>query len=130
MIWNVNFFHHAQGMDFPDKRNFGEWEAANAEDAIRQVMEASFKGCSPSDAEYIKGCLSARMVLRHPHPHAPRTDDVVLVKLADIPKLARVLCNRILEPDMRHEEEVWEANKEDFIKDIEAILKVCQDEKF
>ena len=130
MIWHVTFFHHTQGMDFPDKRNFGEWEAPNADEAIRLVMDASFKGCTPQDAEYIRGCLSARMVMRHPHPHAPRTDDVILVKKADIPKMARILCNRILEPDLAHEEAVWEENKDDFIKDIEAILQVQQDEKF
>jgi len=122
MKYKVTFFHHCQGMDFPDKRNFGEVDAANAEDAVEKILDASFLGCSPSDREYIKGCLSAKMVGSFPHPHAPRTDDVILISKGDIAKMARILCRRILEPDLAHEEEVWQAEKHMFLNDVRAML--------
>jgi len=129
MKYKVTFFHHCQGMDFPDKRDFGEVDAANPDDAVEKILDASFLGCSPSDREYIKGCLSAKMVRSFPDLHAPRTDDVILVHKGDIDKMARILCRRVQEPDLANEEEVYKADGHMFRNDIRAILGLPEEDE-
>jgi hypothetical protein len=131
MKWQVEFFHHCQGMAFPDKRNYGEWEARSADEAIDKVLDASFLNCTPADREYIKGCLSARQVGAYPKTHAPSTDQFLVISKDEqnIERMAKILFLRILEPDLEHEERMWQDEKHMFIADIKAILEI-KDEKF
>lgn len=128
MKYKVTFFLHCSGMEFPDKRDFGEWDAANPEDAVNKVLDTSFLSCSPQDREYIRGCLSAKMVGTFPNPHAPRTDDVVLVKKDDIPKLARILCDRCSVDCNVNLDDMWKEYGDMYIKDVKAMLGLPEDD--
>jgi len=123
MIYKVTFFLHCQGMDFPDKRDFGEVDAMSPEDAIQKILDASFLNATPSDREYIRGCLSARVVRPFPRSHAPRTDDVVLVRKADIPKMARILSDRACgDATKQYRDEYWGEYCKDYINDVRVML--------
>jgi hypothetical protein len=76
-VYRVDYFYHATGMDKPDRRFIGKFQAATEKAAIDAAIEherrTRWQAMTQTEADWFRGCLSATIVFPRPQSRNNKT---------------------------------------------------------